>query len=58
VNRAYQGRPIRVEWESTPALYSAVFDQEYDGAPDSHSPRGFGRTEDAAVADLIDQEES
>lgn len=52
---AYQGRPIAVNWESTPALYSAIFSSEYDGAPDAgFQPMGFGKTEAEAVADLID----
>lgn len=56
-DRSYQGRPIRVDWCSTPALYMALFSDEYDGAPDAgFQPMGFGKTEDAAVADLIEQD--
>lgn len=55
--RSHQGRPISVEWQSTPALYVAIFREEYDGALDSHHPMGFGRTEEAAVADLIEKGE-
>lgn len=54
---AYQGRPIAVHFESMPGMYIAIFDQEYDGAPDSRNPVGMGKTEEAAVADLIEQEE-
>jgi hypothetical protein len=53
----YQGRPISVHWESTPAIYAAIFHNEYDGAPDSNHPIGYGRTEEAAVADLIEKEQ-
>lgn len=53
----HNGRPIRVLWESTPALYSAIFENEYDGAPDSNCPMGFGREMPEAVADLIEQDE-
>lgn len=53
----HQGRPISVEFHSTPQLYSAVFSQEYDGAPDSHCPMGFGKDPAHAVADLIEQDE-
>ena len=52
----YQGRPISFEWHGTPQLYVAYFEQEYDGATDSHHPIGFGRTEDEAVADLIEKD--
>lgn len=52
----HHGRPIRVSWESTPALYSAIFENEYDGAPDSNCPMGFGREMSDAVADLIEQD--
>jgi hypothetical protein len=34
--------------------WSAVFDG-YDGAPDSHDPIGRGRTEQDAIADLVEQ---
>lgn len=55
--RSHQGRPIGVDFASTPQLYVAIFEQEYDGAPDSNSPMGFGKTEDEAVADLIEKDE-
>lgn len=56
--RSYRGRPIRVSWESTPALYSAIFSNEYDGAPDAgFQPVGYGRSMDKAVDDLIEQDE-
>lgn len=45
-------RPISVEFHSTPQLYIAYFRDEYDGAPDSHHPMGFGKTEAEAIADL------
>lgn len=34
----------------------AAYDQDtYDGAPDSHCPIGYGRTEEEAIKDLLDQ---
>lgn len=33
----------------------AIDDDTYDGAPDSHDPVGWGRTEEAAIADLMEQ---
>lgn len=35
--------------------WSAIVPAEYDGAPDSHSPIGRGATEEAAIADLLEQ---
>lgn len=35
--------------------WSAVDDDTYDGAPDSHCPIGRGRTESEAIADLLEQ---
>lgn len=35
--------------------WSAVDDNTYDGAPDSHSPIGHGPTQEAAIADLMEQ---
>jgi hypothetical protein len=35
--------------------WSAVDDNTYDGAPDSHCPVGYGCTEDAAIESLLDQ---
>jgi hypothetical protein len=53
----HNGRPISVEWQSTPALYMAIFREEYDGAPDAgFQPVGFGKTEAEAVADLMEQD--
>jgi hypothetical protein len=54
--RNYQGRPIDVDFHSTAGLYVAIFKDEYDGAPDSRDPVGLGRSEEAAVADLIEQD--
>jgi hypothetical protein len=55
--RSYRGRPISVEYHGgVPGLYVAIFENEYDGAPDSRSPMGYGKTEEAAVADLIEQD--
>lgn len=54
---AYFGRPISVNWQSTPQLWQAIFSNEYDGAPDSgFQPIGYGKTKDEAVFDLIDQD--
>lgn len=53
----HHGRPILVSWQSTPAMYSAIFEQEYDGAVDSHCPMGFGPTMTEAVLDLIERDE-
>jgi hypothetical protein len=35
--------------------WSAVDDDTYDGAEDSHCPIGRGATEDEAIADLLEQ---
>jgi hypothetical protein len=51
-----EGRPISFEWHSTPQLWSAIFKDEYDGAPDSRSPMGFGKTKAEAIADLLDKD--
>lgn len=53
----HHGRSILVKWESTPALYSAIFEQEYDGATDSRHPVGLGQEMHQAVADLIEHDE-
>ena len=37
-------------------FWVAIFSDEYDGAPDSHSPVGLGKTQDEAVADLIEKD--
>jgi hypothetical protein len=59
VKRTYQGRPISVDFHSTPQLYAAIFTNEYCGCEECRGkqPIGFGRTEDAAVAALIEQEQ-
>lgn len=54
---------IRVEFDYPPIPirsfdYSAVDDDTYDGAPDSHCPIGYGPTREAAIADLLEQIES
>lgn len=35
--------------------WSAIVPDEYDGAPDSNCPIGRGPTEEAAIADLLEQ---
>lgn len=35
--------------------WSAIDDDTYDGAEDSHCPIGYGATEQAAIDDLLDQ---
>jgi hypothetical protein len=35
--------------------WCAVDDDTYDGAPECRCPIGYGRTEEAAIADLIEQ---
>ena len=35
--------------------WTAVDSDSYDGAPDSHSPVGYGRTENEAITDLLTQ---
>ena len=48
-NYEYPPIPIRdFDW-------SAVDDDTYDGAEDSHCPIGWGRTEEEAIADLMQQ---
>ncbi len=56
MSHEYQGRPIATEWHSTPPAYIAYFADEYDGAVDSRHSIAFGRTEDEAVAALIEIE--
>ena len=53
-SRTHAGQRIELIWQSTPALWAAIFADSYDGAEDSHCPMGFGKTEDEAVADLIE----
>lgn len=46
--------PPPIPWRSFD--WSAVDDDTYDGAPDSRSAViGWGRTEEEAIADLLDQ---
>lgn len=48
-NFEYPPIPIRdYDW-------SAIDDNTYDGAPDSHCPIGRGRTEAQAIEDLLEQ---
>lgn len=35
--------------------WCAVDDDTYDGAPECHCPIGYGETEEAAIADLLEQ---
>jgi hypothetical protein len=35
--------------------WSAIDDDTYDGAPDSRCPVGYGKTEEDAIADLMQQ---
>lgn len=44
-------RPISTSFN---VYWSAYFTDEYDGAPDSHSLIGHGKTEAEAVADLLE----
>ena len=46
---------INFVWHSTPGLWGATR-PDYDGAPDSHHPQGFGKTKEEAAADLTEQE--
>lgn len=43
--------PIR-SWD-----WSAIFDDTYCGCPDCHCPVGTGPTEEAAIADLLENYE-
>lgn len=52
--RNYQGRPISTDQPF--GYWTAIFSDEYDGAPDSHHPVGMGKTEEEAIADLIEQD--
>jgi hypothetical protein len=38
--------------------WSAIDDDTYDGAEDSHCPIGHGATEQEAIADLLEQIEA
>jgi hypothetical protein len=50
---------IRTSWDYPPIPsrevdWSAYLDGKYDGAPDAgFQPVGYGRTEEAAIADLL-----
>jgi hypothetical protein len=51
---------VRTEYDPPPIPvrscdWSAVDDDTYDGAPDQHSPVGYGATEQAAIEDLLAQ---
>ena len=53
ISTEYWAKPIpdrRFDW-------SAIDDDTYDGAEDSHCPIGYGPTEAAAIADLLEQME-
>lgn len=52
-------RKIRTEYWLKPGLgadWLATFD-DYDGAPDTHCPIGFGMTEEEAISDLLEKDE-
>lgn len=47
---------IITAWESTPALWSAIDADSYDGATDSKGhPRGLGKTEREAINELVEE---
>ena len=48
---------IRTEMYMAPwgQEWTAIDDDTYDGAEDSHSPMGWGRTEKQAIDDLKDR---
>lgn len=53
---------IRTEYWAKPMPirdfdWSAIDSDTYDGADDSHCPIGYGPTESAAIADLMEQSE-
>lgn len=50
------GVKLHVSFQSTPALFVAV-DDNYCGCPECAGtlPMGWGKTEDAAIADLLEQ---
>lgn len=55
------GREIHCEYWRKP-IPTDGFDwvctyDDYDGAPDSHHPMGFGRTKEDAIADLLERED-
>ena len=47
---------IEISFHSTPRLWQALRPDTYDGAPDSHSTIGLGRTPVEALAHLLEQE--
>lgn len=47
---------IELSFNDTPQEWQALRPNQYDGAPDSHSPIGRGKTPIAALADLLEQE--
>ena len=50
------GVKLHVSWHSTPALFVAVTD-DYCGCEDcaGKMPQGWGKTEDAAINELLEQ---
>jgi hypothetical protein len=48
---------IELLWQSTPALWAA-YREGYCGCGTCHPPVGFGKTKEAATADLLEQEDS
>ena len=55
IGRSQFEEPIEYEWHSTPHQWAA-YRHGYDGAEDSRCKIGFGKTKEAAAADLIEQE--
>ncbi len=53
----HQGRPIDVDFDSTPQLYLATFPNEYCGCGCLRGLVGMGKTQDQAVADLIEKDD-
>lgn len=62
--RVVNGKPVKIhtsqpnpygyEWSATDDNYDASYEGPEDGWVSS-SPRGWGKTEEAAIADLIEQ---
>ena len=54
--KVLQGEDMKITTQLCPnGEYYAIDADEYDGAPDSGSPQGWGKTEWEAVADLANQ---
>lgn len=51
--KARTDRPISTFFN---VYWTAIFENEYDGAPDSRSLIGWGKTEQAAIDDLLEQD--